>query len=164
MPHSDPLLPPPPSMPSMSILPPSVTALRAAAEELRQAAQRGAPLQPLTGLRVGLVCGDAEAEMAARFKAAAQGLGAQVTLLDPARTLGEGSGVEPVARMLGRLYGAVACHGLPGALAQRLTMAAAVPVVEVGMVFAPLREEEAEGGAAEQRRWIAQAAVLAALR
>ncbi|WP_343637073.1 hypothetical protein [Roseateles sp.] len=160
MPHSDPLLP----SPSMSVLPPSRAALRAAAEELRQAAQRGAPRQPLAGLRVGLVCGDAEAELAARFKAAAQGLGAQVTLLDPARTLGEGAGVEPVARMLGRLYGAVACLGLQGAMAQRLTMAAAVPVVDVETVFAPLDQDGGEdGGGAEQRRWAAQAAVLAAL-
>jgi hypothetical protein len=135
MPHSDPLLPPPPSMPM--------------------------PVLPLTGLRVGLVCGDSEAELAAQFKAAAQGLGAQVTLLDPARMLGEGTGLDPVARMLGRLYGAVACHGLPSTLTQRLARAAAVPVVEVETVLALLRGHE---GGAERRRRAAQAAVLAALR
>lgn len=116
---------------------------------------------PLRAVRVGLVCADGQAEPVLRFIEAAQGLGAQVTRIDAARALEDGAAVEEVARMLGRLYDAVACDGLPLLVVRRLAMAAQAPVLEVRGLLA--RADEV-GSDAERRRRAAQAAVLAALR
>ena len=156
----------PQSVPPLSPMPISSTAgpspaLVAEAGALQRAAQGGEPRQPLRGVHVGLVCGDDTVDAAVQFKAAAVALGAQVTLLDPARTLEGDAALEEVARLLGRLYDAVACLDLPEDLARRLAQCAAVPVLEVRTALAPA----AGGGiAADQRPWAAQAALLAALR
>lgn len=144
-------------------------ALHAAARELEESAASGAPRQPLLGLRLGLVCEDEGADAPALFRSAAEALGARVTLLDPARALDGGPPIEDVARLLGRLYGAVACHGLTAADLRRLSSAAQVPVLDVQRVLAAVPDlglergdEDADG--AGRRQWIAQAAVAAALR
>ncbi|WP_377155244.1 hypothetical protein ACFJIX_24465 [Roseateles sp. UC29_93] len=129
---------------------------------------------PLQGLRMGMVCGDEGAPGAMLFQQAARELGAQVTVLDPTRVIEDGAALEDVARLLGRLYGAIACDGLPPAVLRRLATAAVVPVVDVQAVLAPVdgRGTEAE----KERRRIThavqaaeavqtvQAALLAALR
>lgn len=136
------------------------------ARELQQAAQRGTPLAPLRGMRMGLVCGDAQAEAAAQFRKAAEGLGAQVTVLDPARVLGGDASLEELAKLLGRLYGAIACLGLPGELVRQLAEATAVPVFDARIeVPAEAADATPDAGIERDRRlWAAQAALLAALR
>jgi hypothetical protein len=116
---------------------------------------------PLLGLRMGMVCGDQGAPRATLFQQAVLELGAQVTVLDPARVLEDGAALEEIARLLGRLYGAIACDGLPPAVVRRLTAAAVVPVVEVQALLAPA---DGRGADAQERRRAAQAALIAALR
>jgi ornithine carbamoyltransferase len=157
MPHH---APPLSAMPT-SVLPLSATALDRSADELAQATQRGAPHRPLVGMRLGLFCGDERSETARCLREAAQALGAQVTMLDPARALEEGAALDEIARLLGHLYAAVACEGVPAAVMRGLAMAAAVPVLDARAVLAPA---SGRGTGAERRPWIAQAALLAALR
>lgn len=109
-----------------------------------------------------MVCGDEGAPAPSLFKQVALELGAQVTVLDPERMLEEGAALEEIARLLGQLYGAVACDDLPPAVLRRLTAAAAVPVMAVQAVFAPADGRDTTDGA--ERRRVAQAALLAALR
>ncbi len=157
MPHH---APPLPAMPT-SVQPLSSAALERSADELAQAAQRGAPHRPLVGMRLGLFCGDERSESVGSLREAAQSLGAQVTMLDPARALEEGAALDEVARLLGHLYAAVACEGVPAAVMQGLATAAVVPVLDARAVLAPA---SALGMSAERRPWLAQAALLAALR
>lgn len=133
------------------------------AQPFRPSAQRGVSHQPLQGLRLGLVCGDEGTPSVLCFKQAARALGAEVTVLDPARVLDDGAALEDVMRLLGHLYGAVACDGLPPAVTRRLTMAALVPVLDVRAVLA-LGEGAQVDGDVERRNEKAQAALLAALR
>ncbi|WP_067271506.1 hypothetical protein [Mitsuaria sp. 7] len=95
------------------------------------------------------------------FQQAVLELGAQVTVLDPARVLEDGAALEEIARLLGHLYGAIACDGLPPAVVRRLTAAAVVPVVEVQALLTPA---QGLGADAQERRRAAQAALIAALR
>lgn len=121
------------------------------------------------------MCGDEGAPSVLRFKQAARALGAEVTMLDPARVLDDGAALEDVTRLLGHLYGAVACDGLPPAVTRRLTMAALVPVLDLRVLLGtgeePPREGTEEGAkdagdVDDTVRDIekAQAALLAALR
>ena len=116
---------------------------------------------PLLGLRMGMVCGDEGAPAPRLFKQAALELGAQVTVLDPERVLEDGAALEEIARLLGQLYGAIACDDLPPAVLRRLTAAAVVPVMAVQAVLAPI---DGGGTDAAERRRVTQAALLAALR
>ncbi|MDH0866598.1 hypothetical protein [Mitsuaria sp. GD03876] len=157
-------MPPPASplpTPPVSVLPPTAAMLAQQADQLERAARGGVSPQPLAGRHLGVLCADEQAEPVPQFIAAAQALGARITRLDPARALDGGASVEEVGRMLGRLYGAVACHGLPAAVTRRLAMAAAVPVLDVRAVLATSGGQEI---GVERRRWIAQAALIAALR
>ncbi|WP_431257472.1 hypothetical protein ACQ86G_22950 [Roseateles chitinivorans] len=92
--------------------------------------------QPLLGLRMGLLCGDERAPGAMLFQQLVLELGAQVTVLEPARVLEDGAALEEIARLLGRLYGAIACDGLPPAVVRRLSAVAVVPVVDVQATLA----------------------------
>lgn len=117
--------------------------------------------QPLLGLRMGLLCGDERAPGAVLFQQLVLELGVEVTVLEPARVLEDGAALEEVARLLGRLYGAIACDGLPPAMLRRLTAAAVVPVVDVQAVLASADGRGADG---LERHRSAQAALIAALR
>ena len=116
---------------------------------------------PLLGLRMGMVCGDEGAPDPRLFKQVALELGAQVTVLDPERVLEDGAALEEIARLLGQLYGAIACDDLPPAVLRRLTAAAGVPVMAVQAVLAPIDQG---GTDAAERHRVTQAALLAALR
>ncbi|WP_431261952.1 hypothetical protein ACQ859_17305 [Roseateles chitinivorans] len=117
--------------------------------------------QPLLGLRMGLLCGDERAPGAVLFQQLVLELGAEVTVLEPARVLEEGAALEEVARLLGRLYGAIACDGLSPAVVRRLTAVAVAPVVDVQAVLAAADGRGADG---LERHRAAQAALIAALR
>lgn len=114
---------------------------------------------PLRGISLGLVCADAEAPAARLFRDAAQDLGAQVTVLDPARITGGGA-LDSVGRLLGRLYGAIECQGLAPALVRALSEATPVPV------FDGLAAAGATSSVLERDRQLraVQMALLAALR
>ncbi|WP_158218787.1 hypothetical protein [Roseateles aquatilis] len=116
---------------------------------------------------MGLVCADPDAEAAMLFREAAHGLGAQVTVLDPAKVADDAASLQDVARLLGRLYGAIECQGLPACWVRRLAQATAVPVFD-GLAEAspaPGPRADAAGGTEHDRRVRAvQAALLAALR
>jgi hypothetical protein len=109
---------------------------------------------------MGMVCGDEGAPDAMLFQQALLELGAQVTVLDPERVLEDGAALEEIARLLGRLYGAIACDGLPATVVRRLTAAAVVPVVDVQALLAPI---DGHGADAQERRRATQAALMTAL-
>jgi ornithine carbamoyltransferase len=107
-------------------------ALLAAARELQTAARAGVARRVLRGKNLAMLCDDADAAgAAALFHRAASELGAQVAQLRP--SLSERSTPEQVrdtARLLGRLYDALDCIGLPSQLVRQIGAAAGVPVFE----------------------------------
>jgi ornithine carbamoyltransferase len=151
-----------------SLSPERSTALVATARALQCAAAAGAPPRPLRGRRFGLLAGAADSASAARFRRAAMELGAQVTDIAPDFDAGAGpSQLARTARVLGKLYDAIACEGLEPAFAGRLADSAPVPVYRdvaserhptAGLAGAlgALRGGEA------QRRFVLQAVLLEA--
>ncbi|MEY4560785.1 MAG: hypothetical protein RLZZ618_62 [Pseudomonadota bacterium] len=108
-----------------------VEKLEERARVLQQAAQAGASPMLLRGKKFGLVCGasDVSDSDCALIDRAATELGAQVAHIQP--RLNEHSGahdVQQTAHMLGLLYDAVICEGLPAALVQQLRLDAGIPV------------------------------------
>lgn len=103
----------------------------AAALEFQQAAHAGRTPRLLHGRNLALLSAphaDAEASL---FHHAATELGAQVAHLrhgDPG--LDTPSLVRDTGRILGRLYDAVDCHGLPATLVEQLHRHAGVPVYD----------------------------------
>ena len=137
------------------------------------ALQRGAmadrPHQPLRGRNIGLMCEAAAHPDAALFEQAAIGLGAHVSHIRP--SVGDLAGdatVRDTARMLGRLYDAVDCEGLPGALVEGLRTHAGVPVFDgMGSAAQPGAALAAAFGngqvSAESGIYLIQAALLATI-
>ncbi|HOM14455.1 MAG TPA: ornithine carbamoyltransferase [Rubrivivax sp.] len=111
--------------------PPDHAALLAQARTLQRDAD-AARVQPLLrGKNLGLLCADASAGRALLFLQAASELGAHVAHIG--MSLSERSSaleVAHTARLLGRLYDAVECHGLPASLVQRLAGAAGITVYD----------------------------------
>jgi ornithine carbamoyltransferase len=107
------------------------TALLERASTLQRNAN-AARVQPLLrGKNFGLLCADASAARARLFEQAASELGAHVAHIG--MSLGERSSAHEVAhtaRLLGRLYDVVECHGLSAALVQRLCDAAGIVVYD----------------------------------
>jgi ornithine carbamoyltransferase len=149
-------------------LPPHHTALLLArARSLRQAARDGRVQPMLRGRRLALVCEADDGPDAQLFRRAGAELGAHVAHVRPG--LDEHSPaaeVEHMARLLGRLYDAIECQGMPSALVQHVAEIAGVPVYEgvatPGHPTAPLAEQ-LEGDdltTADKRRFVLQAALL----
>jgi len=68
----------------------------------------------LNGRRIGLICLDRQAPAAALFIEAAEGLGAQVSVLHAADVADAGSGQQDkLVRMLARLYDLIECQACP---------------------------------------------------
>ena len=107
------------------------SALLAQARTLQRNAD-AARVQPLLrGKNFGLLCADASAARARLFMQAAGELGAHVAHIG--MSLCERSSAHEVAhtaRLLGRLYDAVECHGLSAALVQRMADAAGIAVYD----------------------------------
>lgn len=100
-------------------------ALMDTARRLRGAASGGGA-EPLRGKNVALLCADPRD--AVRVQCAASALGAHVAHLRPRQSqLDEAKGLEDTARLLGRLYDALDCPGMPPALLERVESAAGVP-------------------------------------
>jgi ornithine carbamoyltransferase len=163
----------PPSSAHAEDLPrPVIEALQAHAGRLQRAARAGHAERPLRGKNLGLIRAPGPAQdatAASLFRQAATELGAQVAELQPG--LSETSTPEEIAytaRLLGRLYDALVCHGLPATLVRQMGLHAGVPVVD-GMAamhhpsarLAALLEGDAS--LSDKRRFLLQALILANL-
>lgn len=94
-----------------------------------QRSEPGILARTLRGKNLGLMCEDPESEDARRFREAAQALGAQVGHIRPSLSrLATPQELSHTARLLGRLYDAVECQGLPQDIVQQIGAAAGVPV------------------------------------
>ena len=115
------------------------TALLAQARALQRDAAAGRAQPLLRGKNLGLLCADDMQAPALLFRQAASGLGAHVAHIG--MSLSEHSSVQEVthtARMLGRLYDAVECHGLSVALVQRMAELAGIAVYDGQTTNEPL--------------------------
>ncbi|HEX6704839.1 MAG TPA: ornithine carbamoyltransferase [Albitalea sp.] len=142
------------------------SALLAQARALQRAAKAGTPQPLLKGKNLGLLCAAGDDADALLFRRAATELGAHVSHIRP--SLSEASTAQEVmhtARLLGRLYDAVECQGMPPALVGRISQAAGVPIYG-GLASAahPTAQlaEELDGGSPciENRQFVLQAALL----
>jgi ornithine carbamoyltransferase len=87
--------------------------------------------RPLHGKKLGLLCGVADDHDARLFTRAANVLGAQVALLRPSLSASSSAAeVQRTARVLGRLYEALGCIGMPHDLLLRIGADAGVPVFD----------------------------------
>lgn len=105
--------------------------LLAQARSLQRNADAACVQPLLRGKNLGLLCADARATRARLFCQAGGELGAHVAHIG--MSLSERSSALEVlhtARLLGRLYDAVECHGLPGTLVQRMADAAGITVYD----------------------------------
>jgi ornithine carbamoyltransferase len=112
-------------------LPRELELLLALARELH-AASSAAPLAGrLKGKNLALLSDSAAGADATLFTRAATALGANVAHITPAlNELSASRDVEATAKMLGRLYDAVECQGLPPRLVRQIGLAAGVPVYD----------------------------------
>ncbi|HEX5687509.1 MAG TPA: ornithine carbamoyltransferase [Ideonella sp.] len=126
-----PLLEPSPPEGAVPSLPPDRQALLDSAGRLLRAARTGALPPLLRGKRLALIRGPGETEEPQDFSRAANELGAHVAKIGSALTPdSDPVEVQDTARLLGRLYDAVECQGLPPALVQQLADAAGIPVYD----------------------------------
>jgi ornithine carbamoyltransferase len=106
-------------------------ALAATAIAFRQAAQAGLAAHPLQGKNLGLICEEEDSPDASLFEHAARALGAHVVRIRPSVAgLGNDAALPQTARMLGRLYNAIECQGLPQEMVDRIRHHAGVPVYD----------------------------------
>src|SRR5438105_1625953 len=131
------------------------------ARALRRAAQAGATQPLLRGKNLALLCETDDAS-SALFRRAAVELGAHVAQIRPSLSkLSTPKDVESTARVLGRLYDALECEGVPAALVQQVRSEAGVPVYDgIGSHDHPtarLAEElDGDGTPADKRRYVLQ--------
>jgi ornithine carbamoyltransferase len=111
--------------------PGEVAALVDSARRLQAAERQGALPQLLKGRDIGLLCDDHATTNAAAFQSAASALGAQVWYVPASDPSGiDGSDLVERARLLGRLYHAVECQGMPAGWVSRMAQVAGVPVFD----------------------------------
>jgi ornithine carbamoyltransferase len=106
-------------------------ALLQQARGLQRAAAEGRLQGLLRGKNLGLLCADDTQPKALLFRQAASALGAHVAHIGMG--LSARSSAQEVlhtARLLGRLYDAVECQGLPTALVQQMAQAAGIAVYD----------------------------------
>jgi len=90
----------------------------------------GGPGCLMRGKNLGLMCDDEDSGEAALFRRAATALGARVSHIRPLPPDSDPKVVRDTARILGRLYDAVECQGLPFPLVQAIRANAGVPVYD----------------------------------
>ena len=136
------------------------------ARALLRSAAASEPGALLRGRQFGLLCESDQDADAALFRQAATALGGQVAHIRPSlMALRPPSEMQRTAKMLGRLYDAVDCHGLMPALVQQLAADAGVPVYD-GLASAQhltatlVDQLTGEASAADKRRVIVQAVLL----
>jgi ornithine carbamoyltransferase len=138
------------------------------ARALHRAAAAGTPQPLLRGKNLGLLCGADDSEVSMLRRAASE-LGARVSSV---RTrLSDRSTPEEVmrtARMLGRLYDAIACEGQAPDLVRQLTEDTGIPVYDgIASPHHPTAELaqliDGDDSDEDKRRYIVQALLLAGL-
>jgi ornithine carbamoyltransferase len=143
-------------------------ALLASARALREAHRTQRLQAMLRGKYIALLGAGAEAE-SVLFQGAATELGARVTHVQTGLASGSADKeLHDVAGMLGRLYDAVECNGLPVDVVQRLSAVVDVPLFErlaspshpTARLADRLGSESSPG---ENRRCVLQAALLGAM-
>ena len=106
-------------------------ALLDSARGLKQAAEAGRPQRLLRGKNIALFCESDTDHAADAFARAAAALGAQVARIRPSDSgLVEGADLRETGRMLGLLYNAINCEGMPSSVVQALGRAAGIPVFD----------------------------------
>jgi ornithine carbamoyltransferase len=106
-----------------------VLALLAAAEGLKRAANSGDTHRLLRGKNLALLCEAQAGDRCDAFNQAATDLGAQVARIRPSELqLTQRAAVQETARVLGRLYDAIECEGMPQDLLEVVERDAGVPV------------------------------------
>ena len=144
-------------------------ALLETAHLLMRAAQSGGPRPTLRGKRLGLLLGTGDPNGARQFCSAASELGAYVAQIRPAFTPDSAPGeVQDTARVLGRLYDAIECQGLPSSLVDQLAGAAGIPVYD-GLASPShptvdlARQLTGDESLANKQRYVVQAILLATI-
>ena len=142
----------------------------AQARALQRAALAGHSQPILRGKNLGLLCAsDDNALDAGLFRRAATGLGAHVAQIRA--SLSDTSTPEEVqhtARLLGRLYDAIECQGMPSTLVQQVAQVVDIPVFE-GLASAEhptaaLAEQlDLASPAPDRRMFVVQAVLLGSL-
>jgi ornithine carbamoyltransferase len=98
---------------------------------LKCAARSGGGERPLRGKHLGLICDRPNSLDADLFRRVASRLGAHVTCLQPGVAgAHDAQQVASTARLLGRLYDAVECQGLPAETIDEIRSAAGIPVLD----------------------------------
>jgi ornithine carbamoyltransferase len=144
--------------------------LLANAHVLEQGGEEPCNSDLLRGRNLGLLCESEDADDAIRFRRAARNLGARVAFIRPRLfELSEPQTLRNTARMLGRLYDAVECQGLPADLVRQVGDEAGVPVYDgVASKRHPTASlAESLGGTrslAENRQLVLQAALVSSIR
>ena len=171
-PHTHPRLPmgsartPRPAPAPASLPPGDEKALLEQARSLQRASAAGRVQPLLRGKNLGLLCADDTQAQALLFRQAASELGAHVAHIG--MSLSECSAAQEVthtARMLGRLYDAVECQGLPTAMVQQMAEVSGIAVYDglasnerlISRLAAQLGDEASAG---ENRRFVLQALLL----
>lgn len=139
------------------------------ARHLAREAHSGARQLKLRGKNIALLSSSAQTDEANAFREAVLELGARLAILQ--LRLSESSSAEEVetaARLLGRFYDAIECQGMDSSVVCKLRFFAGIPVFDAlasaehstAALWGQLGDE---ASAAECRRSVIQAAVLAAL-
>jgi ornithine carbamoyltransferase len=114
-----------------ALRPADAVALIQSARHLKAADRAGALPQVLKGCNLALLSDDHSSASATEFHKAAAALGAQVSRVqarDPAGSANS-KDVKERARLLGRLYQAIECQGMPADEVAAMAAAAGVPVL-----------------------------------
>ena len=141
-------------------------ALLEQARGLQRAASAGRSQPLLRGKNLGLLCADDTQPQALLFRQAASELGAHVAHIGMSLT--EHSGAQEIAhtaRMLGRLYDAVECQGLPAALVRQMSDSAGIAVYDSlagndRLISRLAAQLDGHAGASDKRRFVLQALLL----
>lgn len=154
------------SPPGIPLSPDDLIKVLADARTLQGSAGAGQTCDALRGKRIGMLCETNNAPEAVLFRGAALELGAHVAHLQPRLSaLSTPQEVQDTARMLGRLYDAVECQGMPPELVHQMGIASGVPVFD-GLASASHYSvglaEQLDGDAAseDKRRIVLQAMLL----
>lgn len=143
------------------------TALLDRARGLRHCAQQGIAKSPLAGKNIGLIAREQGSAEARLFLTAASTLGARVAAIRFDRTLGAAEKLQ-TARLLGRLYDALECQGVPEAFIEETLAHAGIPVFSglaspMHPIAALALRLEDRAWAADNRLYVLQAALVIAL-
>ncbi|HEY2925373.1 ornithine carbamoyltransferase [Piscinibacter sp.] len=156
----------PPVTPFAPMSPSDRNALVASARALKRAALAGSTRPLLRGKNIGLLCEAQDSDDADLFRRAATELGARVARIRPSASgLLNATEVQHTARMLGRLYDAIECQGLPEELVQQVRDDAGVPVYDAiagaGHPSAALAAMVDDEG--DNRRYVVQALLISTI-